>query len=396
MLETEGLKYISTPRPTGWGGAAIIVNQRKFSLEKINISIPDNLEIVWGLLKPKSEDAKFKKIILCSFYSPPKSRKNLKLTDHIVTSLQMLATKYPNCPIILGADKNDMNIRPILNCGLRLRQVVDLKTRGDKILDILIMNYPQLYNSPVIVPPVPCDDPTSGVPSDHSVPVCYPHTDIHNPPARNYRTIQYRPLPDSSIAKFGEWITGEDFCAISDKLSPDEFAKSLDDILLQKLDEYCPLKSVKLGSQDKAFINQDIKQIKRRKQREWVKRGKTEKYRQLSTLFQEKYNSAAEHYMRSKIDALKDTKPGQAFKILKDLGAQPGDCTDSNSFSLPNHQARNLSPEQAAEEIAEHFASISNEYPPLNKESLPDRVKKNLATYSTPPTISEYDCYLLI
>ena len=187
MLETEGLKYISTPRPTGWGGAAIIVDQRNFSLEKLNILIPDKLEIVWGLLKPKSKDAKFKKIILCSFYSPPKSRKNLKLTDHIVTTLQMLATQYPECPIILGADKNDMDIRPILGCGLRLRQVVDLKTRGNKILDILIMNYPQLYNSPVIVPPVPCDDPSSGVPSDHSVPVCYPHTDRHKPPSRNYR-----------------------------------------------------------------------------------------------------------------------------------------------------------------------------------------------------------------
>ena len=91
---------------------------------------------MWGLLKPKAEDAKYKKIILCSFYSPPKSRKNLKLTDHIVTTLQMLATQYPDCPIILGADKNDMDIRPILNCGLRLKQVVDLPARQGKIIDI--------------------------------------------------------------------------------------------------------------------------------------------------------------------------------------------------------------------------------------------------------------------
>ena len=26
MMESEGLKYISTPRPSGWGGAAIIAN----------------------------------------------------------------------------------------------------------------------------------------------------------------------------------------------------------------------------------------------------------------------------------------------------------------------------------------------------------------------------------
>ena len=67
----------------------------------------------------------------------------------------------------MGADKNDMNIKPILNCGLRLKQVVDLPTRHGKILDILIMSIPQLYNSPIIVPPVPCDDPSEGLPSDH-------------------------------------------------------------------------------------------------------------------------------------------------------------------------------------------------------------------------------------
>ena len=57
MLEMDCLRYISTPRPKGWGGAALLVNQDKFHLENLNIAIPHNLEIIWGLLKPKSEDA---------------------------------------------------------------------------------------------------------------------------------------------------------------------------------------------------------------------------------------------------------------------------------------------------------------------------------------------------
>ena len=118
MLEMDGLRYISTPRPKGWGGAAILVNQEKFHLENLNISIPHNLEIVWGLLKPKDQTATFKRIILCSFYSPPNSRKNAKLTDHIVTTLQRLSTEYPESPMILGADRNKMDITPIMNCGL--------------------------------------------------------------------------------------------------------------------------------------------------------------------------------------------------------------------------------------------------------------------------------------
>ena len=93
MLESEGLKYISTPRPGGWGGAAIIVNQDRFILEKLNIIIPHNLEVVWGLIRSKAEDAKFKQILVCSFYSPPKTKKNQKLIDHLVSTLNMLVTK---------------------------------------------------------------------------------------------------------------------------------------------------------------------------------------------------------------------------------------------------------------------------------------------------------------
>ena len=89
---------------------AIIVNKEKFTCEKLNVLIPNNLEVVWGLVKPKDQASKFRKIIACSFYSPPDKKKNSKMADHIVTTLHMLYSKYPDSAIILGADKNDMNI----------------------------------------------------------------------------------------------------------------------------------------------------------------------------------------------------------------------------------------------------------------------------------------------
>jgi hypothetical protein len=201
------------------------------------------------LVKPKDESAAFKKIIVCSFYSPPNSKKNGKLNDHIETTLQMLSTKYQDSPIIMGADKNNMDITPILNCGLRLRQVVDLPTRKGKILDILIMNTPELHKSPVIVPPVPCDVTTSGVPSDHSVPVCVPHTDRQSRLARRYKTVTYRPLSDAAVEKYGQWITAETFESINDDIPSIEQAQLLQDLLMNKLNELCPLKTFKLSTQ---------------------------------------------------------------------------------------------------------------------------------------------------
>ena len=391
MLEIDGLKYFSTPRPSGWGGAGIIVNLKKFTVEKLNIFIPDNLEVVWGLLKPKNETAKFKKIIICSFYSPPSSRKNNRLTDHLVTTLQMLSTQYPESPLILGADKNTMDIRPLLSCGLRLRQVVDLPTRNGAILDIILMNIPQFYNSPVIVPPVPCDDVNSGVPSDHWVPVCVPHTDRGKKIFRRFKIITYRPLPDSCVRKFGEWITSESFSDVNDNLDPSQHAKVLETKLLSNLDKYCPVKTMKLGPQDKPWINNELKTLSRRKQREWIKNGKSSKYKILQKKFSIKYSATAKKYMQDKVQNLKETQPGKAYKLFKSMGAQPGDCTDSNTFTLPNHQG--LSDQECAEQIAEHFASISSEYKPLSRDKLPDRVQFILGSESKPPVITEHECY---
>ena len=78
------------------------------------------------------------------------------------------------------------------------------------------------------------------------------------------------------------------------------------------------------------------------------------------------------------------------------LGAQPGDCTDSNTFSLPVHESESLSPEQCAESIAQHFASISQEFPPVSIDLLPARVQHKIQSKEGPPFISEYATYLKI
>ena len=393
MLEMEGLQYISTPRPRGWGGAAIIVNQDRFTLEKLKINIPHNLEVVWGLVKTKSENCKFKKIVACSFYSPPKTKKNQKLVDHLVSTLHMLSTRFPDAPIMMGADKNMMDIKPLLSCGLRLKQLVDLPTRHGKTLDILITNIPQYYNSPIIVPPVPCDNPNDGVPSDHWVPVCYPHTDRYKPALRRFRSVTYRPLSDENIRKFGQWITSESFSGINEHLHPTAHAQELQALLISKLDELCPTQTMRVSAQDKPFINKELKTLNRRKQREYNKNGKTAKYNEVASEFSRKYKAAAKSYIRKKVDQLKEAEPGKAFSVLKNMGAMPGDCTDEATFTLPSHLEGNLSDEECCEKIAQHFASISGEYPPLDPSLLPDRVKARLADGTKPPVISEYECY---
>ena len=122
-------------------------------------------------------------------------------------------------------------------------------------------------------------------------------------------------------------------------------------------------------------------------------RRKSAKYDRLAAEFSIKYKAAAQRYIRNKVDDLKESQPGKAFGILKAMGAQPGDCADDRGFSLPMHQELNLTDQQCADRIAQHFAAISNEYSPLSLDLLLDRVKVKLESTSEPPAISEFECY---
>ena len=127
--------------------------------------------------------------------------------------------------------------------------------------------------------------------------------------------------------------------------------------------------------------------------REYQKNGKSTKYQKLNEEFCKKYKSAASKFMNRKIEALKENKPGQVFRILKSMGAQPGECTEDRTFTLQSHLSDGLSSKESAEKIAEYFAAISAEYEPLSVDRLPDRVRLRLSSKSSPPTISELACY---
>ena len=77
---------------------------------------------------------------------------------------------------MIGGDRNEMSISPLLIALPRLKQLVTKATCSGKILDVLLTNLHEFYIVPVIVPPVPADNPRQGKPSDHSVPVAKPHS----------------------------------------------------------------------------------------------------------------------------------------------------------------------------------------------------------------------------
>ena len=159
-------------------------------------------------MRPKESQrgAIFKEVLVCSFYSPPSSKKNKKLTDHLVTTTHALLAKYPNAAVILAGDKNDLPLSPLLQCLPKFVQIVNQPTHGSKIIDVMIMNCAQMYSVPKMSPPLLPDNPQQAAPSDHQVPIVRPLAHSLNYVSNTYVEKKYRPLPESGKREFLEWI----------------------------------------------------------------------------------------------------------------------------------------------------------------------------------------------
>ena len=78
------------------------------------------------------------------------------------------------------------------------------------------------------------------------------------------------------------------------------------------------------------------------------------------------------------------------------MGAQPGDCSNEGSYTLISHMEDNITNEESMESIAQHFALISQEYPPLDRNLLLEQLKAKLEAQIIPemlPDILDYKVY---
>ena len=170
LFEMRGISYISRPRRNrSGGGVAIAANTDHYHLSKLNITIPKGVEIVWGLLKPKNSTGKITKIIVCSFYSPPKSKKKTALVDHMTMTIQALRLTYPQAGFIISGDRNDLSLAQLTSIDTSLKQIVRKVTRGPKILTVVLTDLHHYYCEADIIPPIDVDNSEcDGVPSDHN------------------------------------------------------------------------------------------------------------------------------------------------------------------------------------------------------------------------------------
>ena len=139
-------------------GGISIFDDINIPATKLDVHVPCHLEIMYVSIRPSRLPRSVSNIVLCavyypgstSIYAPPQE----DIIIHLTESIQSFKNKYSNPLIILLGDFNDLNIIDLCEICL-LKQVVEVPTQNDAILDLIMTNLDNdLYKDPVTLPKI--------------------------------------------------------------------------------------------------------------------------------------------------------------------------------------------------------------------------------------------------
>ena len=177
------------------GGGTLIYVKDHLPCIVPNICVPAEIEACWCILRPSLPES----IIVAGVYIPPDTSAGRRrvIADHITETIDKLRSLRPRARCVILGDFNGLFEAKSLVLQLDLQQIVTEPTRGSRVLDLILTDL-NSQNAPCVIPPLGT--------SDHN-------TIVWVNSENQTTTYQYRitrPLKDSCIRQFGQWLCTQD------------------------------------------------------------------------------------------------------------------------------------------------------------------------------------------
>ena len=398
IIQIENFKVLTNAvqRSNRGGKPALLIDESKYVIRELCpkiITVPIGIEAVWALIRSKCRNRKSKInwIAVCCFYYPEDNISSRTLMyDHMAESINLIKAKYKNVHFLLLADSNKLDLSPILNMSEGLVQVVDIPTRLNPpaTLDTIMTDLSSLYRKPVTKPPINSDN-LRGKPSDHLIVLLQPLPDVSVTEPREYQKVEFRPVPESGLAIFREWLVKYDWSELYKSNNINFKAEYFQKILLDKFHEIFPIKIMKSSADDQPWFNCDLKKKDRARKREFFKNQKSEHWKKLNLEFLNAMKKAKISYRENMVDDIKNTHPSQWYsKVRRMSGLQK----DQNCSVFVDELAE-LTDKDQAQKIADFFSSTRNLYRRVEFEDFPDFSNQNCQNFAenlvTPKNIED-------
>ena len=351
------------------GRTALVINHDKYNITKpveSHVTVPWGVEVTTAMIAPKqtTSDSLVKRILIMSIYSKPNSRKKTALLDFIPDVFNSMNRKYPDGTYwIIAGDANDLKLDAILNLSPHMKQVVVTPTRLDppRLLDPIMTTMSKFYQTPICQKPLDADIGTGGAPSDHLCVKFSPVNIVNNKPARQKRKVSVRPMPDSKYHKYENWLKQQTWEDVTNAENVHEKAKILQNMSLEAMDRFFPVKEVVFTSDDQPWINSRIKTEIRKRKRIYSRHRKSEAWFKQNKLVSTLVKSAKNIFYKKQIEDCKTARNGQWYAKLKRMCKY----NQHEAEQVEIEEIANNTHEEQANMILDSILKVNNSYVPI-------------------------------
>ncbi|XP_003724581.1 uncharacterized protein LOC100889924 [Strongylocentrotus purpuratus] len=305
-------------------------------------------------------------------YSPPGNANECDLIQYLIRSVDIIKTAHPYAGVVILGDLNRMDISQILS-GCHMKQVVRTPTRGNAILDQIISNLDLFYQEPSLLSPI-------GL-ADHNIVIWLPK-EVNNRPRNKAKKRIVRPMKDSDIRAFGEWITHNDWRDVLAESQPQAMCDHFYQTLQSKVDVHFPTKSIKLHPTDKPWITPRTKELINQRQIAFSNNSQGA-WKSLRKQVLREISRAKRFFYRDRIQNLKSDNPSSWYKNIKVMSGHSNSQADI--IRVPTVEDND--PVKIATAINEFFANVNVDIPELHLRDLPSY----LPAQTPPPHVQPWE-----
>ena len=103
-------------------------------------------------------------------------------------------------------------------------------------------------------------------------------------------------MPESLILKFGELLATETWDILQPQMTSTELVDVFENYTSHLVNTVFPLKTVTVSDKDKPYMTQELKELRRQRQRAYTKTGRSSKYVDIKAQFDLKLKAEAQKY----------------------------------------------------------------------------------------------------
>ena len=359
-IQLPGMTVIRKDRTACKGGGVAIYISNNIPAKTHSEFSQSAFECLWVILRPRWLPRSISRLAVAVVYLPPSmtSEDIEQFYDYFYNCYDTSISESSYTSFIVVGDFNPTGngfCSKAITRHSKLKQIIEDPTRGSNILDLVFTDISALFETPRNMAPIGT--------SDHAT--VFVASKVHAPKKKVTRKVNVRPLKESSLQAFDDYLKQIDWSPVFFENHVDNKVNIFLELTCNMIDTFFPTKSVKVHDEDKPFLTGKIKKLIDKRNKAF-KSGNFTLFKTLRNTIVSKIRLAKRKFYENKISPTYSQNPKVWWRNINDIVGKR-----KNAIQLLDPDTElPLNNKETADHINAFFSSITNNFHEVSDEWL--------------------------